>query len=67
MNDTDKIVAAVLAAACATKSTGEGVEFFVDAYERVLKEMEMRSAVAEGAGKLDEAIVHKVMRGQEGS
>jgi hypothetical protein len=69
MNDTDKIVAAILASGfCAIKVDRSSVTetIFVDTYEHVLQEMAKRGAVAEDADKFDEGITRLVVhRAQE--
>lgn len=59
MNDTDKIAAAILASAYAIKSTGTGVEFFVDAYERFLQEMAERGVADDAVDEGTRLVVHR--------
>ena len=62
MNDTDKIVAAILASGfCAIKADRSSVTetIFVDTYEHVLQVMEKRQAG--GANKFDEGITRLVV------
>ena len=68
MNDTDKIVAAILASGfCTIKAHCASVTEadFVDTYEHVLQVMEKRGAVAEGAAKFDEETTLQVVRYDE--
>ena len=65
MNDTDKIVAAILASGfCAIKADRSSVTetVFVDTYEHVLQEMAKRGSVAEDPEKFDEGITRLVVR-----
>jgi hypothetical protein len=62
MNDTDKIVAAILASGlCAIKADRSSVTetIFVDTYEHVLQVMEKRQAA--DADKFDEGITRLVV------
>jgi hypothetical protein len=68
MNDTDKIVAAILASGFgiikADRSSVTEI-VFVEAYERVLQEMAKRETVAKDAAKVDELMARQVAHRDE--